>query len=446
MDCISSFQSQLAAAISAGRLLEPGRPVVVALSAGADSSALLAGLVALGYDCRAAHCNYHLRGDESNRDKRQAEALCASLGVDLYVRDFDVEARRCATGESVEMACRELRYAWFAELLDRLRAQAIAVAHHREDNVETLMLNLMRGSGMRGLAAMRPRNGHVVRPLLGFSRGQIEDYLRARSIAWVDDSTNAESLFARNRLRNIVLPLLEQQFPGAAEGLLRSIACLADNCELFDALISEKREKYIKGNELRLADISAEPRPAPLLYELLSPMGYNRAQTDSMLAAPMRSGPAFVAGHTAIELDRGIGRIVEADTRAASGGEIEVSLARDVLQPIGIAVTERSVAEFCPERDPRVAYFDSEMLHANHRFVLRHWLRGDRIKPYGMSGSKLVSDLFAQAKYSAEAKRKAWLLLCDSDVIWIPGLRSSRLYSVGPSTRRYITLRLMAED
>ena len=443
MDCISSFQSQLAAAISAGRLLEPGRPVLVALSAGADSTALLAALVALGYDCRAAHCNYHLRGDESNRDKRQAEALCAALGVDLYVRDFDVEARRRATGESVEMACRELRYGWFAELLDRLRAQAIAVAHHREDNVETLMLNLMRGSGLRGLAAMRQRNGHVVRPLLGFSRLQIEDYLRARHIAWVDDSTNAESLYARNRLRNIVLPTLEQQFPGATDGILRSIACLADNCELFDALIAEKREEYIIGNELRLADIASEPYAAALLYELLSPMGYNRSQTDSMLASPMRSGASFVAGHTAIELDRGIGRIVEADTRAASDGEIEVSLARDVLQPVGIASTERPVAEFAPERDPRVAYFDADMLAGSPRFTMRHWRRGDRIKPYGMDGSKLVSDLFAAAKYSAEDKRKAWLLLRDGQIIWIPGLRASRLHTVGPSTRRFLTLRLL---
>lgn len=446
MDSISSFHAQLERAIASGRLLDPGRPVVVALSAGADSTALLAALVALGYDCRAAHCNYHLRGDESNRDKRQAEAICASLGVDLYVRDFDVEGRRRATGESVEMACRELRYGWFAELLDRLRAQAIAVAHHREDNVETLMLNLMRGSGLHGLAAMHPRHGHVVRPLLGFSRQQIEDYLRARAISWVDDSTNAESLYARNRLRNIVLPLLESQFPGAAAGILRSISHLADNCALYDVLIAEKCERYIVGNELRLAAIASEPQAAALLYELLSPMGYNRSQTDSMLASPTRSGASFVAGHTAIELDRGTGRIVEADTRDAIAGEVEISLARDVLQPIGIAVTERGVTEFHPDRDERVAYFDSEMLRGNHRFVMRHWMRGDRIKPYGMDGSKLVSDLFVEAKLNAEAKRKAWLLLCDNDIIWIPGLRASRLYSVGPSTRRFLTLRLTAAD
>lgn len=443
MDCISAFENQLKRAIAEGRLLEPDRPVVVALSAGADSSALLAALTALGYDCRAAHCNYHLRGEESNRDKRRAEAMCADLGVDLYVRDFDVEARRRATGESVEMACRELRYAWFADLLDRLRAQAIAVAHHREDNVETLMLNLMRGSGLHGLAAMRLRNGHVVRPLLGFSRTQIEDYLRARGIAWVDDSTNAESVYARNRLRNIVLPALEKQFAGASDGILRSIACLADNCALYDALIAEKRERYIIGSELRLADIAAEPQAATLLYELLSPMGFNRSQTDSMLASPQRSGASFVAGHTAIELDRGIGHIVEAATRTKADGEVEISLARDVLQPIGIAVTERPVAEFRPERDVRVAYFDAEMLTGSPRFTLRHWRRGDRMRPYGMSGSKLVSDIFADAKLSAEAKRRAWLLLRDGEIIWAPGLRASALHSVGPETRRFLTLRLL---
>ncbi|MCM1096190.1 MAG: tRNA lysidine(34) synthetase TilS, partial [Terasakiella sp.] len=197
------------------RLLSPGDTVVVGCSGGADSVALLCVLHALGYRCVAAHCNYHLRGEESNRDMRHVEALAGRLGVDLCVRDFDVDARRASTGESLEMACRELRYGWFDELADRERAAAVAVAHHREDQAETFFLNLLRGTGLRGLGGMAPRRGRVVRPLLDCTRAEIESYIHALGECWVDDSTNAGCDFARNRLRHRLLPLLDELRPGA---------------------------------------------------------------------------------------------------------------------------------------------------------------------------------------------------------------------------------------
>ena len=201
-------------AIERQGLLRPQGRVVVAVSGGADSVALLSVLLELGYDCLAAHCNFGLRGAESVRDMRHVESLADRLGVDLCVRDFDVAARRADTGESVEMACRELRYEWFYELVDRERAQAIAVGHHAEDQLETLFLNLLRGTGITGLRGMRPRNGHVVRPMLECTRAEIEDYLHTRGLDWVTDSTNASDDFTRNRLRNRLLPLVDELFDG----------------------------------------------------------------------------------------------------------------------------------------------------------------------------------------------------------------------------------------
>ena len=219
---LCDFERRTADFITSRRLLRSDAPVIVALSGGADSVALLAVLLRLGYDCRAAHCNFHLRGEESMRDMNHCRAVAEKLDVDLYVRDFDVSARRSAfPGESVEMACRELRYNWFSDLLDRECAQAVAVGHHREDRAETFMLNLMRGAGIAGLTSMRPQSGNVVRPLLPFTRREIEDYVAQHGLTFINDSSNASDAHRRNRLRNNIFPALEAAFPGALDAVLR---------------------------------------------------------------------------------------------------------------------------------------------------------------------------------------------------------------------------------
>lgn len=423
-------------------LLHQEKPVIVGVSGGADSMALLVALVELGYECVAVHANYHLRGEESNRDMRHTQEVCARLGVDLYVRDFDVDARRRATGESVEMACRELRYAWMHDLLDRRRAQAIAVAHHREDNIETFLLNLLRGSSIAGLTGMRWRNGYVVRPLLDSTRAEIEEFLASRSVSYVVDSTNAECEYARNRLRNIVLPLLEEQFPGAGRGILESLRLLGENREFYDHAIGQCRDRYLRDGAIDLQQLISEQPQAPLvLYEIIKGLGFNMTHARNILASARGSGLHFSAGSTTLELDRGILSVRAAGEAAPVQHAYEVSLTRDVLEPVRILVQSRPVTDFRPDRDPQLAFFDEAMLEGNPLFTIRHWQRGDRMQPFGMRGSKLLSDIFAQARLSAAAKRDAWLLLRNGEIIWAIGIRQSALFSLTPDTRRYLVLR-----
>ena len=203
------------------RLLSEDRPVLVGLSGGADSVALLGVLVRLGYPCIALHCNFHLRGEESDRDEAFACEFAESLEVPFHKIDFDTISYAGERHLSIEMAARELRYAWFEEMRERLGGQATAVAHHRDDNVETVLMNLIRGTGIRGMSGIRPRNGFIVRPLLCVSREDILAWLADQGYAYMVDSTNLSDAYTRNFIRLNVLPLLEEINPSLAPIRLR---------------------------------------------------------------------------------------------------------------------------------------------------------------------------------------------------------------------------------
>lgn len=453
------FLERLKYNISSHDLLHHDKPVIVAVSGGADSVALLVGLHQLGYECIAAHCNYHLRGEESNRDMRSVQTVCINLGVDLYVRDFDVPSRQAATGESLEMACRELRYAWFYDLLDRQRAQAIAVAHHREDNIETFFINLTRGSGVLGLSAMKWRNNYTVRPMLDFSRKEIEDFLGSQEINYVIDSTNSENIFTRNRWRNLIIPFIEETMPGSMQGIISSISYLSENRDFYEEQMSIKDNLYRKDKQIDLSALMRnEKHPRLVLYELLKVYGFNYSQVDDIIASSKKSGlifdntlnnkcasPNTSKGHYRLELDHGVLNIIDRDC-PINNSSIEVSLNRDILSPVHIIVTDMPVSTFRPERDPNIAYFDISILEGNPTFELRHWLRGDRMRPFGLESHKLISDIFTNAKFSASAKREAWLLTRNGEILWIVGHRCSQLFSIGPETRRFLRLIFLPKD
>lgn len=230
-------------------LLGSGDKVLVALSGGADSVALLRVLLRLGYVCEAAHCNFHLRGEESVRDERFVRALAESLGVPLHVIHFDTNAYAASHNVSVEMAARELRYDWFAKLRQECGAKVVAVAHHRDDSVETFLLNLVRGTGINGLQGIRPVNGEVVRPLLCVSRAEILDYLSSLGQDYVTDSTNLQDEFVRNKLRLNVIPMLETINPSVSDTIAETARRLADVAQVYQEAIQAARKRVMPDGE-----------------------------------------------------------------------------------------------------------------------------------------------------------------------------------------------------
>ena len=431
--------SHISASINRHQLIADGDKVIVTLSGGADSVALLSVLVGLGYDCIAAHCNFHLRGDESDRDCAFAQSMAQSLGVECIVKHFDVSQHERDNKVSTEMACRELRYKWFEQLRQQYAPAVIAVAHHRDDNIETFFLNLLRGTGIAGLTGMAPRNGHIIRPMLDCTRQEVEQYLADKGLDYVTDSTNSQNDYRRNRLRNIILPMLNEQFPGASNAIASTMAMLGDNEAIYREAIDNARKRYVANNTIDIQSlISNELQAATVLFELIRPMGFNYTQACDIIAANS-SGRQFFAGRNILTIHRG--SLIITDQPDGKPDEYSIDLCQPVTHPINLSVSitpnDGTVAK---PSSASTIMLDASVLDGNPHFVLRHWRNGDRIAPFGMNGTKKLSDIFTDAHLSIIDKENVWVLTRNDEILWVIGHRTSRHYPVTPTSTHIITI------
>lgn len=410
--------------------LRAGDCCAVALSGGADSVALLLVLRELGVSVTALHCNFHLRGEESMRDERFCRDLCSRLGVSLEVRDFSVGA---APGESVEMACRRLRYAWW----DALDGN-IAVAHHADDNAETLLLNLMRGSGVSGLKGMLPRRGKYLRPLLGVRRAELIEFLESRGESHVTDSTNLESDFRRNRIRNVVLPFIEEHFPGATEGIIRSVECLRGDYGRLLRDTDRLRDRFLAdGKSVGLRKLCDEvDDPVQALYAMLSPFGINFSQAAEMIAASASSGQKWRCPQGEWINDRGILTFCDSPVHEPEYRRLDDSSDFELRR-----VSRREFAALVGERRSDIMFLDASVLASGKPIIVRRWREGDRMAPFGMKGTRLLSDIFNDRKIGAVTREMCPVLEHDGKILWVAGVRASRHWPVMETTEEIIMIK-----
>ena len=423
------------------QLLTVGKPVLVGVSGGADSIALLTVLVELGYSCIVGHCNFHLRGEESMRDEHFTETYARKLGLPFVKVDFNTRDYAAEHHLSVEMAARELRYAWFEEMRCVHDAQAIAVAHHRDDNVETVLMNLIRGSGIRGMSGIRPKNGFVVRPLLSVTRQEILQWLSERQLEYVTDSTNLSAAYTRNFIRLRVLPLLETINPSVRAAINRTAEHLAETESLFAYVMADARKRVFEAeNRLSIKALMQYPSPKTVLFELLKAFHFTPSSVDEIfLSLNKESGKLFFSSSHRLVKDRDCLLL----SPLAAAGEKEVYFLTGEegcwSGPIDLAFSRIvRTEELHIQKDKDIAYFDLGKL--KFPLVLRHWQQGDWFVPFGMQGRKKLSDYFSDKKFSRLEKEQVWLLCSGDEVIWIVGERSDNRFRVECATKRCLVV------
>ena len=406
-------------------LLQKGDKTLVALSGGADSVALLRVLLQLGYPCEAAHCNFHLRGEESDRDEAFVRELCEQLNVQLYVQHFYTTEYAKNIGISIEMAARDLRYRWFEQLRLETGCQWVAVAHHQDDCVETFLLNLIRGTGIKGLRGIQYKNGCVIRPLLCVNRLEILEYLGYLGQIYVNDSTNQQHDYTRNKIRLELLPLLETINPSIRQTLLQTAEYLNEVYHIYNKSVTEGIARVKDNQGIDINKLLQEPSPQSLLHEIVAPLGFNPSQIDDMTdALTGQSGKVFEAKEWRIVKDR-------------------THLLFEPIMPSTSPELEQELYTYTPDleipKDKNTACFDADKLH--EVIKLRPWQTGDWFIPFGMKGRKLVSDFLTDIKQSVIQKANQYVLCCGKDVIWVVGERIDNRYRVDQHTKSVIIFR-----
>lgn len=421
------------------QLLRPEGRYLVALSGGADSVALLLLLQEHGYQVEAAHCNFHLRGEESERDEQFVVQLCEGRGVTLHRAHFDTREYAALHHVSIEMAARELRYRYFEQLRCDLQLDGICVAHHRDDLVETVLMNLIRSTGLRGLQGIRPKNGFILRPLLCVSRQQIERYLQTKQQPYVTDSTNLEDDVVRNKIRLNILPQLLDINPSAAEHIHQTAEHVSEALSLLDEVVSRQRqEAVLEEDENHLVLDRTKVKSETVLFEWLKPYGFSTDTIATLAATDVSTGKCFSAPDYDLVVDR---------------NQLVIERRKEPLKPLripecgvyvvdGIRLSVKQM-EHTPDFEPSKA---ADLVHLDASKVvfplmLRPVREGDWFVPFGMTGRKLVSDFLTDRKVNLLDKRKA-LVVCDATnaVLWLVGYRTDNRFRVCGETKEVLEL------
>ena len=407
--------------------------ILVALSGGADSVALLRVLLSLGYTCECAHCNFHLRGLESDRDEAFVRQLCEKQGIPLHVTHFDTSAYAKEHHISIEMAARELRYEWFEHIRKEIGASAIAVAHHRDDSVETFLLNLMRGAGINGLKGIPVKNGLIVRPLLSVSREDILDYLQAIHQDFVTDSTNMEDEYMRNKIRLNIIPVMKEVNPSIMETIQETTFRFSEISNIYqqdrmEAIAHKLTSTSPDLFRISVADVLEDLAPVSLLHEILFPKGFNGRQIQDIYRtlSSSQSGKRFFSADWEVLRDRE-DLWIKKKTPAQSIPEIKMD-------------EVNRTPSFVIPRDKHIACLDADKI--KQPLTIRKWERGDKFVPLGMNGKKNVSDYLTDKKYSLFQKENQYVVCCGDDIVWLVNERTDHRYRITESTQRIMLIQI----
>lgn len=437
------FQQHLATT----KLLGSDDYTIVACSGGPDSMALAHLLHKTGMKICLAHCNFQLRGAESDQDEALVANWAESNGIEVHIKRFDTQSIADETNQGIQATARRLRYMWFDHLQAEISATAVATAHHRDDQVETHLWHLMRGSSWSGFTGIPAVSGDVVRPLLFAPKEQILNYLKAQKIPFRTDQSNLSSDYTRNRIRNEVIPLLEDIRPGFKNNIIRQIAAFSEAGYILNQFMSELEGGMLElgkdGLELNIADLSEMPFSRLLLLHILPGYGFPGRRVDEALhLLEAQVGKTIYSNSHRIIRERDTLQI----RPIASSKQPDIHILEgtpEVHAPLHLIIEQSTDCSIPKMGKHHSVAFDMENL--TFPLVLRKWEHGDKMTPLGMTGSQKLSDIITQKKLTTFEKENVYVLQSGDEIIWAIGLKVSDKHKVTDTTCRTFRIQCVSE-
>ncbi|MBR9847247.1 MAG: tRNA lysidine(34) synthetase TilS [Algicola sp.] len=421
--------------------------LLIAISGGLDSVVLTHLCHALRLDITLAHCNFKLRGKESDEDEQFVLELGDTLGLEVFVEYFDTETYAETEKLSIQMAARDLRYNWFFNLAESSNFDYILTAHHADDNLETFLINLTRGTGLNGLVGIPEMNDNIIRPLLPFSRGQIEGYADKNDLKWRDDSSNASNKYLRNKLRHDVIPHLKEMNPELLQNFKKTLEHLNDTADIVDEslnAVSKRAIDYIDEHQItyKISEFKKVNNPKAYLFEMFRAYGFTE-WNDVVNLLDAQSGKQVLSNTHRLIKDREhliLTDLCHTESKRMTDEENFLINESDTIINTSFGVLLFDEADAVAKSSKTTIYVDKDLL--NFPLKLRHWNDGDVFYPQGMTGKKKLSKYFKDEKLSLVDKEQVWLLTSEDKIIWVIGMRADRHFTANENTKQILKITL----
>lgn len=440
------MQEKFDAFISENNLFCKTDRILIAISGGLDSVVLATLMKNSKYDVTLAHCNFHLREEESNRDEEFVRNWAKENNIKLFVKEFDTYQYMKDNKLSLEMAARDLRYEWFNSLMQEHNFNYLATAHHLDDSIETFFINLLRGTGIAGLHGIQVKNDKIVRPLLFATREEITEYAKKNNISHVEDSTNAETKFTRNKIRHNLFPILKEINPNFEIALKKDIEYLKDTEIIFRKEIEKAKQEIIEtDNELIKLNIFKLKALNPIkiyLYEIISEYGFNETNTIDILSClDETSGKQFFSKTHRLIKDREYIFINKIKDNSTNEFFLINQEQGSLIHPLKMQIEILKDLKFVNiSKEKNIAMLDADLV--KFPLILRKWRQGDSFVPFGMRKEKKLSDYFTANKYSLLDKENQWILCSEEKIIWLIGERIDDRFRISNATKNILKIEL----
>lgn len=423
------------------KLIAKGEKVLLAVSGGVDSVVMCHLFAQTDFSFGIAHCNFALRGEESDGDALFVEALAKQYNIPFDLKNCDASDYAKKHKISIQMAARDLRFAWFEELCDKEDYAVYATAHHADDAIETYFINQLRGTGIAGLHGLLPKNGKLIHPLLFTTRNEIDTYIKQNKLSFREDSSNKSTKYLRNSLRHKMMPVLEGLQPAYRDILMQNMQRFSAAESIYLQKVEEERQRICRNEDdklvLSISELMKLENISTYVYEFLKAYGFGFSQAEDIVESIKSGEPGaqFLTASYVLLRDRDELILTEKQDDKREYFALDIEQGKGDF-PIDLKWEVLNEVKF--ESDSHLAFLDFNKL--KFPLKLRKWERGDAFYPLGMKGKKLLSDFFIDLKLNRFQKESIWLLLSGQDIIWVVGMRLDNRFRISSDTKRVLKI------